>query len=101
MKLAGIETEWFHFGCLKIDPKAKLEGSRSCESCRLGKDPRIGKKVGGSVQMAVEVIGVGGVVGSGGARRDGPPEGLSNGVSFQVCRGGSESNSQLSLRAAR
>ena len=56
---------------MKIDPKAKPEGSQSCESWRLGKDPRIGKKVGGRVQMAVEVIGVRGVVGSGGARRDG------------------------------
>ena len=41
------ETEWFHFACVGIDPKAKPEGSWFCESCRLGKDPSIGKKVGG------------------------------------------------------
>jgi uncharacterized membrane protein YgcG len=41
------ETEWFHFACVGIDPKAKPEGSWFCESCRLGKDSSIGKKVGG------------------------------------------------------
>ena len=47
------------FACVEIDPKAKPEGGRFCKSCRLGKDPRTGKKVDGRVQRAVEVIGLG------------------------------------------
>ena len=43
---ADREAEWFHFDvCVEIDPKAKPEGSRFCERCRLGKDPKTGKKV--------------------------------------------------------
>lgn len=41
------ETEWFHFACVGIDPRAKPEGSWFCENCRLGKDSSVGKKVGG------------------------------------------------------
>jgi hypothetical protein len=41
------ETEWFHFACVGIDPRAKPEGSWFCENCRLGKDSSIGKKKGG------------------------------------------------------
>ena len=51
------------FACVEIDPKAKPEGGRFCKSCRLGKDPRTGKKVDGRVQRAVEVIGPGGALG--------------------------------------
>ena len=90
------ETEWFYFACVEIDLKAKPEGVRFCKSCRLGKDPRTGKKVDGRVQRAVEVIGVVGVVG----RRvrvvaQGGTGGLNNGVSFKVSRGDPELNTFL------
>ena len=91
MERTARPTKWFHFACVEIDPKAKPEGSRFCKSCRLGKDPRTGKKVDGRVQRAVEVIGVGAWWEEecewwGKEGREGR-EGLNNGVSFKVCRG--------------
>jgi len=44
------ETEWFHFACVGIDPKAKPEGSWLCESCQLGKDPSVGRMGGGGAE---------------------------------------------------
>ena len=93
---ADCEPKCFYIACAEIDPKAKPEGSRCCESCRLGKDPRIGKKGSGRVQRAVEVIGVGawweeerewwGKEGR---------EGLNNGASSKISRGDSELNAFL------
>ena len=57
------ETGWFHFACVGIDPKAKPEAAGFARVAAWERTQVLGRRLVVVVPRAVDVIGVGGVVG--------------------------------------